>query len=95
MFYQYILIIISIKQFQQKKVLPLTAPINTEEAFQRELEKEETKREIIASEIALACGPELEEEVRKKIASNRALGIPMQRSKGNSFNNNKMFDGSL
>lgn len=71
----------------------MTAPINTEEAFQRELEKEETKREIIASEIALACGPE--EEVRKKIASNRALGIPMQRSKGNSFNNNKMFDGSL
>lgn len=50
------------------------------EALRRELEKEQIRREIIAGEIARRR--ELEEEVRRELALERALGmgIPTQRS---------------
>nr|KYP51466.1 hypothetical protein KK1_026753 [Cajanus cajan] len=48
--------------------------------IRRELEKEEIRREIIAAEMARRR--ELEEEVRREMASERPLGIPMQRGEG-------------
>lgn len=56
--------------------------INADEAFWRELEKEHIQPGIMASKMALARRLEMEEEVRREMASERALGIPVQRSEG-------------
>ncbi|KAL5174435.1 hypothetical protein HKD37_08G020873 [Glycine soja] len=60
---------------------------NVDEAFQRELDKEEIKREITTNQ------PE-EEKVRREIVSKRAFKIPMQTSEGILHNNFNMFGGS-
>lgn len=68
---------------------------NVDEAFQRELDKEEIKREITTNQVPLApqWKPE-EEKVRREIVSKRAFKIPMQTSEGILHNNFNMFGGS-
>ncbi|KAK7347609.1 hypothetical protein VNO80_22145 [Phaseolus coccineus] len=74
------------------RVYPTSVPINAEEAIRREmvreqirreLEKEEIRREILAGE--MAWRRDLEEEVRRELASERALRMPMQRMEGVAF----------
>ncbi|KAL2961045.1 hypothetical protein AAZX31_17G070800 [Glycine max] len=76
------------------RVFPMVMPINVNEVFQRELEKEKIwrelekekiRREIIASEMAFAQRRELEDEVRKEMELERTFRIPMQRSEGIAF----------
>lgn len=49
------------------------------------MEKNKISREIFADEMTLAQRRELEEEVLKEMASERALGMPMQKQVGNSI----------
>ena len=76
------------------RVFPMVMPINVNEVFQRELEKEKIwrelekekiRREIIAREMAFAQRRELEDEVRKEMELERTFRIPMQRSEGIAF----------
>ncbi|KAG4378621.1 hypothetical protein GLYMA_17G073000v4 [Glycine max] len=76
------------------RVFPMAMPINVNEVFQRELEKEkiwrelekeEIRREIIAREMAFAQRRELEDEVRKEIELERTSRMSMQRSEGIAF----------
>jgi len=53
------------------------------EQIRRELEKEEIRREILARE--MAWRRDLEEEVRREMASERALRMPMHRMEGVTF----------
>lgn len=53
------------------------------EQIRREMEKEEIRREILAGE--MAWRRELEEEVRRELASERALRMPMHRIEGVTF----------
>ncbi|KAG4929766.1 hypothetical protein JHK85_047291 [Glycine max] len=71
------------------RVFLMAMPINVNEVFQRELEKEKIwrelekegiRREIIAHEMAFAQRRELEDEVRKEIELERTFRISMQRS---------------
>ncbi|RZB55697.1 hypothetical protein D0Y65_045142 [Glycine soja] len=76
------------------RVFLMAMPINVNEVFQRELEKEKIwrelekegiRREIIAHEMAFAQRRELEDEVRKEIELERTFRILMQRSDGITF----------
>jgi len=72
----------------------MVMPINVNEVFQRELEKEKIwrelekekiRREIIAREMAFAQRRELEDEVRKEMELERTSRMSMQRSEGIAF----------
>ena len=76
------------------RVFLMAMPINVNEVFQRELEKEKIwrelekegiRREIIAREMAFAQRRELEDEVRKELELERTFRISMQRSDGITF----------
>ncbi|KAL5184969.1 hypothetical protein HKD37_17G048569 [Glycine soja] len=76
------------------RVFPMVMPINVNEVFQRELEKEQIwrelekekiRREIIAREMAFAQRRELEDEVRKEMELERTSRMSMQRSEGIAF----------
>ncbi|KAH1203005.1 hypothetical protein GmHk_17G049338 [Glycine max] len=76
------------------RVFPMVMPINVNEVFQRELEKEKIwrelekekiRREIIAREMAFAQRRELEDEVRKEMELERTSRMSMQRSEGIAF----------
>lgn len=76
-------------------------PVNAGEAFRRELEKKQIRREILAREMTRRR--ELEEEVRREIAIERVLGIPFRERAWVSLNqdqgmnnpvNNNIFGGS-
>eukprot|EP00256_Glycine_max_P067611 XP_025982206.1 uncharacterized protein LOC102669090 isoform X2 [Glycine max] len=76
------------------RVFLMAMPINVNEVFQRELEKEKIwrelekegiRREIIAREMTFAQQRELEDEVRKEIELERTFRISMQRSNGITF----------
>ncbi|KAK7329917.1 hypothetical protein VNO77_24099 [Canavalia gladiata] len=71
------------------KIFRMPVPVNAGEALRRELEKEhirreiekeQIRREIVAGEIAVARRRELEEEVRRELALERGLRMPIQRN---------------
>ncbi|KAL2962978.1 hypothetical protein AAZX31_17G175200 [Glycine max] len=83
------------------RVFRTPVPVNAGEAFRRELEKKQIRREILAREMTRRR--ELEEEVRREIAIERVLGIPFRERAWVSLNqdqgmnnpvNNNIFGGS-
>ncbi|KAH1117258.1 hypothetical protein GLYMA_17G072700v4 [Glycine max] len=83
------------------RVFRTPVPVNAGEAFRRELEKKQIRREILAREMTRRR--ELEEEVRREIALERVLGIPFRERAWVSLNqdqgmnnpvNNNIFGGS-